>query len=158
MTPEPKETELPCCLWTSGCSDSQRCKEFGACVASSQSQQIIKDRELEFNRGVCSVLRIRCAKHFAIQQQNENEHLGAECGGCIAEERDTLRTRLAAVEKKLEVIKFRNLTNAIKQICDKCGHTTTEDGCAFCIKAAISGLFESCDIQPKRRSDGRVIS
>lgn len=53
-----------------------------------------------------------------------------------------LRTRLEAIEKELASIKIRNLANAIKQICDECGHTTTEDGCAFCIKKSNGELVE----------------
>jgi hypothetical protein len=53
---------------------------------------------------------------------------------------DSLRTRLDAAEKELEKRKLRSLANAINQICDECGHTKTEDGCAFCIKKATAEL------------------
>jgi hypothetical protein len=55
---------------------------------------------------------------------------------------NSLRARLDAAEKELENIKLRNLANAIKQICDECGHTNTEDGCAFCIKKANAELVK----------------
>jgi hypothetical protein len=41
----------------------------------------------------------------------------------------------------LEGIKARHVINHIKAICGKCGHTQTEDGCAFCIKEALKQLM-----------------
>lgn len=72
---------------------------------------------------------------------------------------DTLRKRLEAVEKELASIKIRNLANAIKQICDECGHTTTEDGCAFCIKKANGELVKQLELIRQSvsiGSDGRL--
>ena len=36
------------------------------------------------------VIRIRCIRHINVPQQNASESTGAECGGCIAEQRDQL--------------------------------------------------------------------
>lgn len=59
--------------------------------------------------GIRSVLLIRCTKHLTIGQQNTNEITGAECGGCIAAERDSLTSRLAAAEKQRdEAVEFLN--------------------------------------------------
>lgn len=40
---------------------------------------------------------------------------------------------LLAYAKQLEAANSRHVLNHIENICDKCGHTKTEDGCAFCI-------------------------
>jgi hypothetical protein len=42
-------------------------------------------------------LMIRCLKHLDVGQQNTAEVTGAECGGCIAEERDRLRQLVSEV-------------------------------------------------------------
>jgi len=43
----------------------------------------------------------RCAAHYAVTQQNANEYTGAECGGCIAAERDALRNENLVLLDKL---------------------------------------------------------
>lgn len=60
-----------------------------------------------FEAGLASVLSIRCREHYAIPQQNKAEHQGAECGGCIAAERDALRTRLAEADERIKVLEDR---------------------------------------------------
>lgn len=49
---------------------------------------------------------------------------------------DTLLTaakRSIELEKHLYQMKCRSLINAVNRICEKCGHTKCEDGCAFCM-------------------------
>lgn len=59
--------------------------------------------ELEEARieGIKSVIAIRCTRHTSTPPQNASEHNGGECGGCIAAERDALRTELEAVREFL---------------------------------------------------------
>ena len=52
------------------------------------------------------VLRIRCIHHINVPQQNTAEHTGAECGGCIAAERDALRSKLEQVRRLAEHLGF----------------------------------------------------
>lgn len=40
---------------------------------------------------------------------------------------------LLAYAKQLESANARHVLNHIENICEKCGHTKTEDGCAYCI-------------------------
>jgi hypothetical protein len=42
------------------------------------------------------------------------------------------------LQRRIDAIRIRNVFNAIKQICPTCGHTITEDGCAFCLRAQIA--------------------
>lgn len=56
----------------------------------------------------------------------------------LAELKETNR----ALQSRLDTIQARNLIRAIEGICRTCGHTNTEDGCAFCIKAkAIAAIL-----------------
>lgn len=41
------------------------------------------------SKAISSVISIRCSKHYAVADQNHNAHGKAECGACIAEERDS---------------------------------------------------------------------
>lgn len=50
----------------------------------------VVDRMVDRRGWVC--IRHRCAKHYDVPAQNTNEASGAECGGCIAEERDAALT------------------------------------------------------------------
>lgn len=52
-------------------------------------------------KGITSVIFLRCKKHYNIPVQNKNEFSGGECGGCIAEQRDALRDRVTELEKAL---------------------------------------------------------
>lgn len=54
----------------------------------------------------CDVLRIRCIRHINVRQQNASESTGAECGGCIAEERDRLRGVLNEIEEMCHRLAF----------------------------------------------------
>lgn len=47
-----------------------------------------------FERGLRAVTSIRCTAHIAVPAQNRNERNDAECGGCIAAERDALQALL----------------------------------------------------------------
>jgi hypothetical protein len=60
-----------------------------------------REKEEAREEGVRSVLLIRCTKHLLVAQQNASEITGAECGGCISEERDELKRRVEELEKKL---------------------------------------------------------
>lgn len=44
-----------------------------------------------FQRGIASVMTIRCAEHAAVPPLNRNEYSGAECGACVAEVADPSR-------------------------------------------------------------------
>jgi len=77
----------------------------------------------EQDETIASVIFIRCLKHLTIPQQNKNEHSGGECGGCIAEERDQLKTELETVrstvtrlesENKALLIALKNLMPTIR--------------------------------------------
>lgn len=54
---------------------------------------------------------------------------------CVYSERDTLRAELGK-------LKAKNLINAVARICPNCGHSTSEDGCTYCLKNSIAPLFE----------------
>lgn len=45
------------------------------------------------------LIAIRCTRHYAVPVQNRNEHGGGECGGCIAEDRDTAKEEIARLHK-----------------------------------------------------------
>jgi len=78
----------------------------------------------------------------------------------LLKENDQLKARLDA-------IKSRNVLNAIVTYCEKCGHSITEDGCAFCftrerdqLKAELAqarahnaALLEACDQLPNLLCD-----
>lgn len=50
---------------------------------------------------------------------------------------------LLAYAKQLEAANCRHVFNHLESICEKCGHKTTEDGCAFCMmEAAQKPLME----------------
>ena len=57
--------------------------------ASSQTQALPETGNQRLVR-LDDVLLIRCVRHISVRQQNTSESTGAECGGCIAEERDRL--------------------------------------------------------------------
>ncbi len=44
---------------------------------------------------------------------------------------------LLAYAKQLQAANARHVLNHIENICEVCGHTKTEDGCAYCILQAI---------------------
>jgi len=52
------------------------------------------------------VLLIRCIRHISVRQQNTSESTGAECGGCIAEDRDRLRGVLNDIEDMCHRLAF----------------------------------------------------
>ena len=62
-------------------------RRFAAYRESCCAEAVREARE----EGLQSVLMIRCTRHFTVPQQNTAEVNGAECGGCIAEERDLAR-------------------------------------------------------------------
>lgn len=47
---------------------------------------------------------------------------------------------LLAYAKQLKAANARHAINHIENICETCGHTKTEDGCAFCISNQFSNL------------------
>jgi hypothetical protein len=57
----------------------------------------------------------------------------------LKQERDTLKAQV-------EASKIRNIVTHIKNICDKCGHTSTEDGCAFCLKNQNESLVKDKEL------------
>lgn len=53
-------------------------------------------------KGITSVIFLRCKKHYNVPVQNENEFSGGECGGCIAEQRDALLEALKVAINTVE--------------------------------------------------------
>ena len=58
------------------------------------------------NCSPADVLLIRCIHHINVPQQNSAESTGAECGGCIAAERDALKCKLEQVRQLAEHLGF----------------------------------------------------
>lgn len=58
------------------------------------------------------------------------------------EEIEQLKGEVVALRAELAKLKAKNLVNAVARICPDCGHSTSEDGCAFCLKTAIAPLFK----------------
>lgn len=75
---------------------------------------VARDEERLRDEGRKSVILIRCTECLNVPQQNKAEFTGAECGGCIAKERDAA---LAEVERvKVENTKTRELyLNGLKE-------------------------------------------
>jgi hypothetical protein len=69
-----------------------------------RAREYITHLETESNMQCMS---IRCTKHLTILQQNFNEFTGAECGGCIAEERDLAQRENAELASCLESLAFQ---------------------------------------------------
>lgn len=72
-------------------------EEYDLWLVATEScrKEIHKARQ----EGMVSVIFLRCKKHYSVPVQNKNEFSGGECGGCIADQRDALRDRVAELEK-----------------------------------------------------------
>jgi hypothetical protein len=60
--------------------------------------------EQAFLRGVGSVLRIRCTKHYTVPQFNSNEVSGGECGACIAEKSSGPSPRIVELAERMVAV------------------------------------------------------
>jgi len=65
-----------------------------------------------YNAGVDAVCRIRCMPHQSMAQLNESAN-GDECGGCVAAERDDLRTELAAAQARVKELESQLHARAV---------------------------------------------
>lgn len=61
---------------------------------------------------------------------------------CMVAATESLRAENARLREALEKMKVKNLVNAVARICPDCGHSASEDGCAFCLKTAMAPLFK----------------
>lgn len=129
--------------------------------ASSQTQAPQETDKQLFVR-LDDVLLIRCVRHISVRQQNTSESTGAECGGCIAEERDRL---VDEIERYCCAIDFAaSVTNtevcqALRAICAKvkkaAGSVTLTSHSSAPPRYYLSSAGYICDSQQTARL-GRV--
>lgn len=96
-------------------TDDYEDPEFTQIKAQKDAIEARQNERLR-NEGRSSVRFIRCMECLTVPQQNKSEATGAECGGCIAKERDALRAKVGRLEDALDVTRsnFTFVSNSLE--------------------------------------------
>jgi len=76
-------------------------EQLDTALARAEAAEKERDEAREAADTFAQPIYIRCLRHLNVRQQNENEITLSECGGCIAEERDTALAEVARLRSLL---------------------------------------------------------
>lgn len=125
-----------------GCESESIAKDISKLIAENESnQKLIEDIARQFC-GISQCDPVKSESNDLFHQKGKGFLLRKDLGEAIKSQLTATEAKLKETEAHVLRLRHRNLTNVLSSICRTCGHTTTEDGCAFCIRETISPLMD----------------